>query len=154
MRLGEEVAHDRGGRHRGGPPGLRTTRVGDRLAGGGAPCGRGRRTGRSGSGPVLLAVVTAALCAWLPLPLAFLAPGRSRWHSPESTYAGATTRCRHGTAGSRHPEAGTPVTGNTSESDARTGNGQELLPAPATDRSQWGICERHGFKAARRRESS
>ncbi|MDF3149054.1 hypothetical protein PBV88_49725, partial [Streptomyces sp. T21Q-yed] len=28
-----------------------------------------------GSGLVLLAVVTAALCAWMLLPLAFLAPG-------------------------------------------------------------------------------
>ncbi|MEW2615201.1 hypothetical protein AB0937_34455 [Streptomyces sp. NPDC047880] len=28
-----------------------------------------------GSGLVLLAVVTAAPCAWMPVPLAFLAPG-------------------------------------------------------------------------------
>ena len=36
----------------------------------------GRRTGSSGgSGLVLLAVATAALCAWMLVPLAFLAPG-------------------------------------------------------------------------------
>jgi hypothetical protein len=38
-------------------------------------CARAESLDAGGSGLVLLAVVTAALCAWMMLPLAFLAPG-------------------------------------------------------------------------------